>query len=73
VSADFPSDRVAFSFQRRTDGTVIISYHEAPVAALRGSAAARFLARVDATDEPSAQRLMARATRAPATRQRPST
>lgn len=52
----------AFSFQRRTDGTVIISYHEAPVAALRGTAAARFIARVDATDASAAQRLMARTT-----------
>jgi hypothetical protein len=52
---------------------VIISYHEAPVAALRGRAAARFLARVDATDEPSAQALMARVTQAGATARRIST
>ena len=62
MSASPDSGDAAFSFQRRTDGTVIIRYHEAPVAALRGKAASRFLARVGATDASAAQRLMARAT-----------
>ena len=57
-------DRLAdepFSWSRRADGTVIISYRGAPVTALRGKSAARFLDRV-AAGESSAQGLMARAT-----------
>ena len=70
VSAARP-DGAAFSFQRRSDGTVIISYHDAPVAALRGATAERFIARVEAKDEPAAQALMARATGAAPARRRP--
>lgn len=53
----------AFSFARRDDGTVVISYGAAPVTALRGRAAERFVARVArAADDSTAQQLMARAT-----------
>jgi hypothetical protein len=62
VSVDPRADGADFSFRRREDGTVIISYHAAPVAALRGAAATRFLTRVAAADAPAMQRLMARAT-----------
>lgn len=62
VSTDHPPDGRPFSFQRRADGTVIISYHAAPVAALRGKTAARFLARLDGADESAAQQLMSRVT-----------
>lgn len=41
---------------------MIVSYHAAPVAALRGTTAARFLTRLDAADESAAQQLMARVT-----------
>jgi hypothetical protein len=51
-----------FSYARRADGTVIISYHAAPVTALRGTAAARFLGRLEGADDSAAQHLMARAT-----------
>ena len=51
-----------FAWAARGDGTVIITYHTAPVTALRGQRAARFLARVDGVDAPTAQQLMARAT-----------
>jgi hypothetical protein len=62
MSADPRPYAADFSYRRREDGTVIISYHAAPVAALRGAAATRFLTKVAAADEPSMQRLMARAT-----------
>jgi hypothetical protein len=51
-----------FSWAARADGTVIISYRSAPVTALRGQRAARFLDRVAAVDAGGAQQLMARAT-----------
>ncbi|MGH2429643.1 MAG: hypothetical protein ACRDGV_12345 [Candidatus Limnocylindria bacterium] len=51
-----------FSWTVRADGTVIISYHAAPVTALRGQRASRFLERVAVADVPAAQQLMARAT-----------
>lgn len=51
-----------FSYSTRADGTVVISYHGAPVTLLRGNAAARFATRVADADEPAAQQLMARAT-----------
>lgn len=41
---------------------MIVSYHAAPVTALRGNAATRFLTRVDGADESAAQQLMARVT-----------
>ncbi|MGZ8475914.1 MAG: hypothetical protein ACXWWQ_06790 [Candidatus Limnocylindria bacterium] len=61
MTADDAAER-PFSWVSRADGTVLLSYHTAPVAALRGRAAERFLARVAATDEADAQHLMARAT-----------
>ena len=51
-----------FSFVTRADGTVVISYHGAPVTLLRGKAAARFTGRIERTDADGAQQLMARAT-----------
>jgi hypothetical protein len=55
-------DDQPFSWTARADGSVIISYHLAPVAALRGQRAARFLVRVNESDTPGAQQLMARVT-----------
>ena len=57
AAADLP-----FSWVRRADGSVLVSYHAAPLAALRGRAAERFLARVEGADDAAAQHLMARAT-----------
>ena len=61
VTADDTTDR-PFSWVTRADGTVLLSYHAAPVAALRGRAAERFLARVAGADDAGAQDLMERAT-----------
>ena len=61
MTDDDATDR-PFSWVTRADGTVLVSYHSAPVAALRGRAAERFLARVAGADEADAQHLMARAT-----------
>lgn len=62
MSADPRANGADFSFRQREDGTVIISYHAAPVAALRGVAATRFLTKVAVADATATQRLMARAT-----------
>lgn len=51
-----------FSFTTRADGTIVISYHAAPVTLLRGRAAERFAARVEGATPAAAQQLMARAT-----------
>lgn len=51
-----------FGFVSRADGTIVISYHGAPVTLLRGKAADRFTTRMDGADASSAQQLMARAT-----------
>jgi hypothetical protein len=51
-----------FSFVTRGDGTIVISYHGAPVTILRGKAADRFTTRMGGADAPAAQQLMARAT-----------
>jgi hypothetical protein len=51
-----------FSYATRADGSIVISYHAAPVTILRGRAAERFSARVDGADVLGAQHLMARAT-----------
>ena len=51
-----------FSYVTRADGSIVVSYHAAPVTILRGRAAERFASRVDGADEPAAQQLMARAT-----------
>jgi hypothetical protein len=56
-AADLP-----FSWVARPDGTVIISYRAAPVTALRGRAAERFLGRIGGSADTEAQELMARAT-----------
>lgn len=59
---DGPLGDEPFSWSRRADGTLIIAYRGAPVVALRGRSAERFLDRVDVTDAAGAQQLMARAT-----------
>ena len=51
-----------FSFVTRADGSIVIRYHEAPVALLRGRAAERFASRMGSADGPAAQQLMARVT-----------
>jgi hypothetical protein len=52
-----------FSYATRADGTIVILYRAAPVTLLRGKAAARFAARMEAAaDAAAAQLLMARAT-----------
>ena len=51
-----------FSYLARSDGTIVIRYHAAPVTLLRGKAAARFATRVADADAAGAQQLMARAT-----------
>jgi hypothetical protein len=51
-----------FSHATRADGTVVISYHGAPVTILRGKAAATFATRMADADADGAQQLMARAT-----------
>ena len=50
-----------FSWLTRADGTIVISYHAAPVTLLRGRAAERFTTRVSGADAAAAQLLMARA------------
>ncbi|MEP7081666.1 MAG: hypothetical protein ABI841_01675 [Chloroflexota bacterium] len=62
MTADDAAADTPFAWVRRADGTVLVSYRAAPVAALRGRAAERFLARVDGADDAAAQRLMERAT-----------
>ena len=57
-----PFGALPFSYATRSDGSIVISYHAAPVTILRGRAAERFAARVDGADAPNAQQLMARAT-----------
>jgi len=51
-----------FSHQVRADGSIVISYHGAPVTLLRGRTAERFATRLTGTDGAAAQQLMARAT-----------
>jgi hypothetical protein len=51
-----------FSCVTRADGTIVISYHGAPVTRLRGKAADQFASRLDGADASAAQQLMARAT-----------
>ena len=51
-----------FSYSTRSDGSILISYHTAPVTILRGRSAERFTARIAGTDDAGAQQLMARAT-----------
>ena len=51
-----------FSSSTRSDGSIVIRYHEAPVTILRGRAAERFTVRMAGADAAAAQQLMARAT-----------
>lgn len=52
-----------FSYVTRTDGSIVIRYHDAPVTLLRGRTAERFAARMSGSNgSPARQQLMARAT-----------
>ncbi len=51
-----------FSYRTSAAGTVSIRFHGRPVTTLRGTAASRFLARVDGLDEAGRQLEMAKAT-----------
>lgn len=60
-----PPDRLGhepFSYAVRADGSIVISYHAAPVTLLRGKSAVRFATRIEGADPAAAQQLMARAT-----------
>ena len=57
-----PLGSMPFSYITRADGSIVISYHAAPVTILRGRAAERFAARADGADDLGVQHLMARAT-----------
>ncbi len=60
-----PTDPLAhepFSWLTRSDGSIVIRYHAAPITLLRGKTAARFATRIALADGPAAQQLMARAT-----------
>jgi hypothetical protein len=62
VESSDPLGSLPFSYATRADGSIVISYHAAPVTILRGRAAERFSTRVDGADGAAAQQLMARAT-----------
>jgi hypothetical protein len=51
-----------FSYATRSDGSIVISYHTAPVTILRGRSAERFASRIADADAAASQQLMARAT-----------
>lgn len=51
-----------FSYLSRSDGSIVIRYHAAPVTVLRGKTAARFSTRMAGADAIAAQQIMARAT-----------
>jgi hypothetical protein len=51
-----------FNYSTRSDGSIVISYHTAPVTILRGRSAERFATRIADADAAASQQLMARAT-----------
>lgn len=51
-----------FQLDRRKNGQVVISHHGKVATVLRGKAAERLSARIEAADDLAAQHLMARAT-----------
>ncbi len=53
---------MSFGWQATKDGRVRISWRGRVVTTLAGDSAARFLREIEAADEDSAQRVMARAT-----------
>ncbi len=57
-----PLASMPFSYATRRDGSILISYHAAPVTILRGRSAERFMTRISGADAAGAQQLMARAT-----------
>lgn len=62
VASPDPLAGEPFSWLGRADGSIVISYHLAPVTLLRGRAAERFATRIASADGAAAQQLMARAT-----------
>jgi hypothetical protein len=62
MDPDDPPASEPFSYVTRSDGSIVIRYHSAPVTILRGKSAERFVTRASATDAAGAQQLMARAT-----------
>jgi hypothetical protein len=62
MDPDDPPASEPFSYVTRSDGSIVIRYHAAPVTILRGKSAERFMARASAADAAGAQQLMARAT-----------
>ena len=51
-----------FSYATRSDGSIVIRYHTAPVTILRGRSAERFTTRIAHADDATSQQLMARDT-----------
>jgi hypothetical protein len=62
MPAPDPLPNEPFSWLSRSDGAIVISYHNAPVTLLRGKTAEKFAARVSSADAGAAQQLMAHAT-----------
>jgi len=62
VESSDPLGSMPFSYATRADGSIVISYHTAPVTILRGRSAERFAARIADADAIASQQLMARAT-----------
>ena len=62
VESPDPLGSMPFSYATRADGSIVISYHTAPVTILRGRSAERFATRIADADAAGAQQLMARAT-----------
>ena len=57
-----PLASMPFSYATRSDGSILISYHTAPVTILRGRTAERFTTRIAGADDAASQQLMARVT-----------
>ena len=70
VEAPDPLGSMPFSYATRSDGSIVISYHTAPVTILRGRSAERFATRIADADAAASQQLMARATGSVQARQR---
>jgi hypothetical protein len=62
VESPDPLASMPFSYGSRADGSIVISYHTAPVTILRGRSAERFATRIADADAAASQQLMARAT-----------
>ncbi len=62
MEAPDPLGSMPFSYATRSDGSIVIRYHTAPVTILRGRSAERFTTRIADADDATSQQLMARAT-----------